>query len=216
MSATSTVVTKEHFAYLAERTAREDDFLRELKEATVAVGMPAIWISPEQGSLMQVLLKANGAQEVVEVGTLGGYSAVWMARALPEGGRVRTIEIDPQRAEFVRERIGKSDVAGKVEVLCGDAKEILPTLEADGADAMFLDADKGGYPFYVEQGLRIVRKGGLILADNAFAFGQLFDENPSDREVPAVREFNDWMAKRTDLHGIILPIGDGLWVSVKE
>ncbi len=89
------------------------------------------------------------------------------------------------------------------------------TFENDSADAAFLDADKSSYPLYLRECLRIVRRGGLIMADNAFAFGQLFDEHPTDREVPAMREFNDYIAAEPRLHSIIVPIGDGLWVGVK-
>lgn len=219
MSSTSTAVTPEHFAYVAQRTRGEDRFLRELREAAVAAGIPPIWISPEQASLMQILIKAAGARAVVEIGTLAGYSAIALARALPprrEGGHLRTIEISPEHAGFAREWIARSDVADRVEVVLGAGAEVLPTLEDDSADVAFLDADKSGYAVYLEECRRIVRKGGLILVDNAFAFGQLFERAPRDREVGAVREFNDLMAKTTGLHGIIVPIGDGLWVAVVE
>lgn len=219
MSSTSTPVTPEHFAYLAERTRSEDAFLVDLKQAAVAAEIPPIWISPEQASFMQILLKAAGARRVVEVGTLAGYSAIALARALPpasEGGLLRTIELAPKHAEFAREWIGRADVADRVEVLAGDAAKILPTLEDDSADAAFLDADKSGYGDYLQECRRIVRRGGLILVDNAFAFGQLFDSEPSDREVGAVRAFNDLMARTAGIHGVIVPIGDGLWVSVVE
>ena len=219
MSSTSTPVTPEHFAYLAERTRSEDDFLRQLKEAATAAGIPPIWISPEQASFMQILLKAADARSVVEVGTLAGYSAIALARALPHasaGGRLQTIELEPKHADFAREWIARSDVADRVELLVGDAGRLLPSLEDDSADAAFLDADKSGYGHYLQECRRIVRRGGLILVDNAFAFGQLFEVEPSDREVGAVRAFNDIMARTAGLHGVIVPIGDGLWVSVVE
>ena len=219
MSSTSTPVTPEHFAYLAARTRGEDDFLADLKAAAEAAGIPAIWISPEQASLMQILLKAGGARRVVEVGTLAGYSAIAMARALPsaeEGGCLDTIEIDAQRVDFAREQIARSDVADRVHVHQGPGAEVLAGLEDGSYDAAFLDADKSGYPVYLEHCLRLVRPGGQILVDNAFAFGQLFDATPTDGEVEAVRAFNDRMAATAGLHGVILPIGDGLWVSVVE
>lgn len=216
MSATSTLVSGDHFAYVAARTRGEDDFLGELKRAAESAGIPPIWISPEQASFMQILLKATCARNVVEVGTLAGYSAISMARALPADGMVRTIEISKQYAEFATKWISRSDVAGRVEVLSGSGDEMLRTLPDDWADAAFLDADKSGYPAYLAECKRIVRRGGLILVDNAFAFGQLFDESPTDPEVEAVRKFNDLMAKAEGLHGVIVPIGDGLWVAVVE
>jgi len=215
MSAESEVVTKAHFDYIAARTTREDALLADLKRAATAEGIPPIWISPEQASLMQILLRLVGAKDVVEVGTLAGYSAIWMARALPAGGRVRTIELLDKHADFAESWVGRSDVAGKVEVHRGRGMDVLPKFAADSADAAFLDADKSSYPLYLTEALRIVRKGGLVMVDNAFAFGQLFDERPTDREAPAVKAFNETMAKDRRLQSIIVPIGDGLWVGVK-
>jgi len=215
MSEHPTLVTAEHFRYIAERTSAEDDFLRDLKRAARAAGIPAIWIAPEQASFMQILLRLCEAVRVVEVGTLAGYSAICMARALPPTGRVHTIEIAPQHAAFATSWIAKSDVAGRVEVHCGAGQDVLPSFADDLFDAAFLDADKSGYPLYLRECLRIVRRGGLIMVDNAFAFGQLLDDAPSDPDVPAVRAFNDLMARETRLRSIIVPLGDGLWVAVK-
>ena len=216
MSETSSLVTAGHFRYIAERTVQEGDFLRELKQEARAAGIPAIWISPEQASFMQILLKLSKAREVVEVGTLAGYSAIAMARALPDGGRVRTIEINPRHADFAEKRVARSDVAGRVVICRGAGKDVLATFAKDSADAAFLDADKSSYPLYLDECLRIVRRGGLIMVDNAFAFGQLLAEHPTDREVGAVRAFNDYMAGVKSLQGIIVPIGDGVWVAVKQ
>jgi caffeoyl-CoA O-methyltransferase len=216
MSDTSSVVTAEHFRYVAERTSREDPFLADLKRAAAAEGIPSIWVAPEQASLMQILLKLARAKEVVEVGTLAGYSAIAMARALPSDGRVRTIEINPKHAAFARAWVARSDVAPRVVVHLGGGMDVLPGFTRDSADAAFLDADKASYPLYLEECLRIVRSGGLIMADNAFAFGQLLDRNPTDPEVPAVKAFNEVMARDRRLHGVIVPIGDGLWVGVKK
>jgi predicted O-methyltransferase YrrM len=215
MSDTTTLVTAEHVRYLAERTAPEDSFLGDLRRAAAAEGIPPIHIAPEQASLVQILLRMARARDVIEVGTLAGYSAIAMARALPEGGRVRTIEFLPKHAEFARRWIAKSDVAARVEVLEGAGADVLPKFATDSADAAFIDADKSSYPGYLEQCLRIVRRGGFIMVDNAFAFGQLFDERPTDKEVGAVRAFNDVMAKERRLASVIIPLGDGMWVGVK-
>ena len=215
MSATATVVTQRHFDYIAARTTREDDFLKSLKRAAVDAGIPAIWISPEQASFMQIMLRLCGARQVVEVGTLAGYSAIAMARALPPDGRVRTIEISGTYADFAEAWVQRSDVSDRVEIHRGSGRDILPAFDAGSADAAFLDADKGGYGFYLEECLRIVRRGGMIMVDNAFAFGQLFDEHPTDPETPAVLEFNEQMASEHRLESIIVPFGDGCWVGVK-
>jgi predicted O-methyltransferase YrrM len=216
MSAESGAVTRAHFEYVAARTRGEDDFLRDLKTAAAAAGIPPIWISPEQASLMQILLKVAGARRVVEVGTLAGYSAIAMARALPADGRVDTIELLEAHAAFAQDWADRSDVAGRVVVHQGAGNDVLPTLATDAYDAAFLDADKAGYAGYLVECRRLVRPGGLILCDNAFAFGQLLHESPTDREVAAVRAFNDHLAAQTDLHGVIVPIGDGLWVVVNS
>jgi len=219
MSSSSTEATQVHFDYLAARTRAEPQLLAELRAAALEAGLPPIWIAPEQASLMQVLLKLHGAREVVEVGTLGGYSAIAMASALPEGGRVRTIEIDPGRADFAREWVARAGLSAKVEVLTGAGAEVLPEVETEGVDAVFLDADKAGYEGYLTEALRFLRPGALVMADNAFGFGQLLggaDPGQEDPEVEAVRRFNDVLAAEPAVHGIIVPMGDGLWVGVRE
>lgn len=215
MSESSTLVTQAHFAYVAARTRRDDALLRDLKAAAHEAGLPPISIAPEQASFLQILLRLARAKEVVEVGTLGGYSAIAMARALPPGGRVRTIEAEPRHADFARAWIARSEVADRIEVFLGKGMDVLPTFAAGSADAAFLDADKASYPAYLKESLRILRPGGLVMVDNAFAFGQLLDERPKDREVAAVRAFNEVMAKEAALQSVIVPIGDGVWVGVK-
>lgn len=215
MSEQATRITARHVEYLSARTTPEDAFLTALKRAALDARIPAIWISPAQAAFMQILLKLCHAKDVVEVGTLAGYSAIVMARALRAGGRVRTLEIEPTFADFAEAWIGRSDVADRIEVLRGDARGVLPSFAADSADAAFLDADKAGYAEYLEQCLRIVRRGGLIMVDNAFAFGQLFDDPPTDPEAPAVKAFNEIMAAEKRLQSIIAPFGDGCWVGVK-
>ncbi|HEX9793186.1 MAG TPA: O-methyltransferase [Planctomycetota bacterium] len=216
MSSGATPVTAAHQEYLAARTRPEDAFLTALKAEAAADGIPSIWISPEQASLMQILLRSAGARTVVEVGTLAGYSAISMARALPAGGRTETIELNPAYADFAERKIAESDVAGRVHVLRGAGAEVLPRLQAGAYDAAFIDADKANYGVYLEHCLRLVRPGGLLMVDNAFAFGQLLDAEPSDPGVAHVRAFNDRMAAVPGLQGIIVPIGDGLWVAVRE
>jgi predicted O-methyltransferase YrrM len=216
MSETSSLVTEAHFRYVAERTVREDAFLADLKRTAVAEGIPSIWIAPEQASFMQILLRLARAREVVEVGTLAGYSAIAMARALPPDGHVRTIELERKHADFAERWVAKSDVAGRVVVHRGAGMDVLPGFATDSADAAFLDADKASYPKYLAECLRIVRRGGLIMVDNAFAFGQLLADTPSDREVGAMRAFNDHMARVEALQSVIVPLGDGLWVGVRR
>lgn len=216
MSTDPTLVTLRHFRYLAERTAQEDELLRALREEARAAGIPPISIGAAQGSFLQILLRLRDARDVVEVGTLAGYSAIWLARALPPGGTLRTIELDPRHADFAERWIARSDVADRVTVLRGRGADVLRTFAAGSADATFLDADKGSYGVYLEESLRILRPRGLVMVDNAFAFGQLFDERPTDREAPAVQAFNERMAAETRLQSVIVPLGDGVWVGVRR
>ena len=215
MSQESDVLTAAHLRYIADHTRKEGPFLAELKKSADAADLPAIAIAPEQASFMQILLRGAGVRRVVEVGTLGGYSAISMARALPEDGNVDTIEINPEHAAFARARIAESDVAGRIEVHLGSGLDVLPTFADGSADAAFLDADKVNYAHYLEQCMRIVRPGGLILVDNAMAFGHLLDPEISGPSVDAIRAFNETMAVHEGLHGVIVPLGDGLWVAVK-
>jgi len=209
-------VPRAFFEYLAARTATDDALLRDLKLAARDAGIPTIWVPPEQGSFLQVLLTAARAREVVEVGTLAGYSAIWMARALGDGGRVRTIELSAKHAAFARAWIAKSDVARRIEVLEGRGDDVLRTIADASVDAVFIDADKGGYAGYVEHAARILRPSGVLLVDNAFAFGQVLDAQPADREAPAIQAFNEKLARDTRFRALIVPIGDGLWVGTKR
>jgi len=213
MSGTSTVVSRELFDYVADRTHAEDPFLKELKDAAREAEIPAIWISPEQGAFMEVLLKAARPQLVVEVGTLAGYSAICMARALEGDARLISMEVSLKHAEFAREWISRSDVAERVEVRHGRGTELLPAVPDGAVDAVFLDADKESYILYLEEARRILRPGGLLLVDNAFAFGRLLDDECDDTSVLAIRAFNDTLAQDEDFDGVMVPLGDGLWVA---
>lgn len=215
MSAQPTPVSVDHFRYIDEHTAPEDPDLEQLKKEAVKAGLPPIWISTGQARLIQILLRGIGASEVVEVGTLAGYSALVMARALPEGGLVKTIELNPAHADFATEWVERCNAASRVKIFRGAGVEVLTTFADRSADAVFLDADKGNYSNYVDASARILRPGGLLLVDNAFAFGQLFDESPTDPEVGAIRAFNDKMACDERFSSTIVPVGDGCWVAVR-
>jgi predicted O-methyltransferase YrrM len=216
MSSTSDPVTSDHFAYLAQRTAGDDAFLRELKRAALAAGLPEIWIAPEQASFLQIALAAAGAKRVVEVGTLAGSTAIALARALPPGGRVDTCEIEPRHAAFARDWIARSDVRERITVHLGDAQETLARFADGSLDAILIDADKEGYAGYLRHALRLLRRGGLFFADNAFAFGQLLAASPTDKDVATIRAFNDLVARTGELQAVIVPLGDGCWFGVRR
>ncbi len=197
MSPNPTPLDERFSEYIADRTAADDAFLIDLKKAALEAGIPQIWINAAQASLMQILLKLNQTNHAVEVGTLAGYSAICMARALPASGQLTTIELEDQFADFAKTWIAKSDVSDKIRVLRGAASDILKDMKDQSADACFIDADKEGYANYLNEMKRILKPGSLVMVDNAFAFGELFDPNPTDPGTPAIRNFNDYMAGKT-------------------
>jgi predicted O-methyltransferase YrrM len=200
--------------YICQLFAQEDSVLAELREEADRTGLPPISISADEGRLLQVLLTAIGARRVLEVGTLGGYSAIWIARALPVGGSLISIEVDPAHADFARRHLVRAGVADRAEVRVGRALDLLPALDGDRFDAIFIDADKEPLPKYFEWGLRLVRRGGLIIADNALWGGRVYDAGADDPQTAAVREFNRRVATDPRVRGIIVPTHDGVAVAV--
>jgi caffeoyl-CoA O-methyltransferase len=204
--------------YVEGLFAREDPLLAELRAEIPRRGFPEIAISAEVGRLLQVLLVAVGARRVLELGTLGGYSAIWMARVLPAGGRLLTVELDADRAELAREYVARAGLEDRVEVMVGDAVPITAGLVAAGEafDAVFIDADKEGYGTYLDRALELVRPGGLILADNAFRSDRVLDPEPDDHGVRVLQDFNRRLAGHPDLVATIVPVRDGLAVAVVD
>ena len=200
--------------YVARLFAPEDDILVSLREEADRTGLPPISISPDTGRLIQVLLTAIGAKRVLEVGTLGGYSAIWIARALPAEGRLLSIDIDAGHADFARRYIRRAGVEAQVEVRVGRALDVLASLDGERFDAIFLDADKEPLPTYFEWALRLVRPGGLIIADNALWGGRVIDASATDDATAGVRELNRRMATDPRVAGILVPTHDGVAVGV--
>src|SRR5690348_12549146 len=200
--------------YIAGLFAPEDELLASLREEADRTGLPPIAISADEGRLLQVLLTTVGARRVLEVGTLGGYSAICMARALPNNGRVLSIEIEEKHAEFARRYIARAELTDRIEVRVGRALDVLPALDGQRFDAMFLDADKEPLPTYFDWALRLVRPGGLIIGDNALWGGRVYEGDESDDRTKGVREFNRRMATDPRVLGIIVPTHDGVAVAV--
>lgn len=177
--------------------------LRRSREA----GLPEIHVSPNQGKLLRMLAEIAGARRVLEIGTLGGYSTIHLARALPEDGSLVSLELDEHHAEVARKNITEAGLEGKVEVFCGDARKLLAGMVGSGAgpfDLTFIDADKGSYPEYLEWALRLSRSGSLILADNTIRRGSVLD--PEDESARTTRKFNEMLAKDPRLSVLILPL----------
>ncbi|HEY4055051.1 MAG TPA: O-methyltransferase [Kofleriaceae bacterium] len=177
---------------------------------TVPDGIPAIQVGPSDGALIGILLRLANAKKVVQVGTLVGYSALHIARALPADGKLYSVEYSPRHAEVARANIAAAGFADKVEVVVGPGVEMLPTLVKHGPfDAVFIDADKDNYASYGRWALANVRPGGLILGDNAYLFGNLMEDTARGR---AMREFHEMVAARCD--SVCAPTPDGLVVGI--
>jgi caffeoyl-CoA O-methyltransferase len=200
--------------YVAELFAVEDPVLQRVRAHHVEAGLPAIHISPDEGRLLYVLLRAIEATTVLEIGALGGYSGIWLARALPSHGRLTTIEKDPRHAGLARAAYAEAGLANRVRLVEGAALDVLPTL-APGFDAVFVDADKEPLAQYFEWSVRLLRRGGLLLCDNAFFHGSVVD--PADRSpaTEGVRAFNRLAASDVRVASAVTPIRDGLVIAVK-
>jgi predicted O-methyltransferase YrrM len=200
--------------YISGLFAPEDELLVSLREEADRTGLPPIAVSADEGRLLQVLLTAISARRVLEVGTLGGYSAIWMARALPENGKLLSIEIEPKHAEFARRYLERAGLGKRVEVRVGRALDVLPSLDGERFDAAFIDADKEPMPTYFEWAVRLVRPGGLVIADNTLWGGKVYDDSERDEKTVAVREFNRRMASDPRVLSILVPTHDGVAIGV--
>ena len=178
----------------------------------VPEGIPAIQVGPSEGKLLYLLLKLASAKKVVEVGTLVGYSAIHMARALPADGHLYSIEYDPKHADVARKNIERAGLADRITVHVGAGVDVLPSLEKHGPfDAVFIDADKVNYDKYGVWATKHLRKGGLVLGDNSFLFGELLDDSDRGR---AMRAFHEHVAQTCE--SVNMPTPDGLVVGIKR
>jgi predicted O-methyltransferase YrrM len=183
--------------YFTDLLVPTDAALDAALQATADAGMPAINVAPNQGQLLHILALAVGARAILEIGTLGGYSTIWLARALPAGGRLITLEADPKHAEVARANIARANLADTAEVRAGRALDTLPQLAAEGRgpfDLVFIDADKSNTAAYFEWALKLARPGSLIIVDNVVRNGAVVDAASDDASVQGIRRFNDALA----------------------
>ncbi len=184
-------------AYVANLLIPDDAALRAALEASIAAGLPAISVSPLQGKLLQLLARMQGARNVLEIGTLGGYSTIWLARALPPGGRLITLEVDARHAEIARANIALAGLEGVAEVRVGPGLELLPRLAAEQRgpfDFVFIDADKPSTAAYFDWAVRLSRPGAAIVVDNVVRDGALVDPGSTDPDVMGMRHFTERLA----------------------
>ena len=187
--------------YLTDLFLPEDTVQEETLRASDAAGLPPIAVSPAQGKLLSLVAAACKAKNILEIGTLAGYSTIWLARALPADGRLITLEFDDKHAEVACKNIARAGFDKKVEVRVGRAIDTLPRLESEGFahkfDLVFIDADKPGYTDYLHWSLRLTHPGSLIIADNVVRKGGVIDADSKDEFVQGIRRFNEALAKET-------------------
>ena len=200
--------------YIEELFAVEDSVLARVRARHAEADLPPIHISPDEGKLLHVLLRAAGARTVLEIGSLAGYSGIWLARALPPEGRLTTIEKDSRHAALARQAYVEAGVAEQVQLIEGEAREVLRTL-APGFDAVFVDADKEPMAEYFRESVRLLRVGGLLLSDNAFFHGAVVDQSDRSAQAEGVRAFNRMAATDARVVSAVIPIRDGVVVGVK-
>jgi len=183
--------------YITDLLAPHDAALEAALAASATAGLPAIQVAPNQGKLLMILAQMVAARAILEIGTLGGYSTIWMARALPAGGRLVTLESDPAHAEVARANIARAGLADRVELRLGAALETLPKLAAEKRgpfDLFFIDADKVNIPAYFDWSLDLARPGSVIVVDNVVREGAVADAASTDVSVLGVRRLNQKLA----------------------
>ncbi len=177
-------------AYIEEGLVPGDEALEAALAASEAAGLPAINVAPNQGKLLMLLARAIGARRILEIGTLGGYSTIWLARGLGADGRLVTLEANPDYAEIARANIARAGLADRVAVRVGRAQDILPGLAVEAPfDLVFIDADKPGTPGYFQWAVKLARRGSLIVVDNVVREGAVLDADSDDVSVQAMRRF---------------------------
>ncbi|WP_437615187.1 O-methyltransferase [Sorangium sp. So ce834] len=183
--------------YITDLLVPPDAALDAALEASAAAGLPPINVAPNQGKLLHLLARIHGARAILEIGTLGGYSTIWLARALPAGGRLITLESEPKHAEVARANLDRAGLADRVELRLGRALDTLPKLAAEGRgpfDLIFIDADKPSNPDYFAWALKLSRRGSVIVVDNVVRSGAVVDPESADPNVQGARRLYELLA----------------------
>lgn len=205
--------------YIRKLYAEQDTLLSDIERELETRGL-AIQLGAEEGRILQLLIALHNTKTVVEIGTLAGYSAIWMARALPKDGHLYTINKDPEHVKMAESFFARCECADRITQLAGDAHKVLPELSAKAPfDMVFIDADKISYPDYLDWAEQNIKKGGLIVADNTLLGGSIVSNEPPEN-IPVtrwrnMREFNNRLADRSKYNATILPTKEGLSVAVK-
>ncbi|MFD3448899.1 O-methyltransferase [Microbacteriaceae bacterium 4G12] len=184
--------------YFNAKLQAPDSVMDSILKTNSEANLPAIDVAPNQGKLLYLLAKLKGAKNILEIGTLGGYSSVWLGRALPEDGRLVTLEFDSRHAKVAEENIEKAGLKNKIEVFVGPALETLPTLKEKGFasfDFIFIDADKQNNPHYLKWALEFSRSGTVIICDNVVRNGHVIDAESEDLNIQGIRQFIDLLSE---------------------
>ncbi|MBD0378249.1 MAG: O-methyltransferase [Flavisolibacter sp.] len=193
--------------YISNLLGIEDEALKATEKSIGEAGIPQISVSPVQGKFLEILARLCKATKILELGTLAGYSTICLARALPNNGRLITLEVDPKHAAVAQNNINRAQLQDLVEIRIGKALDLLLQLEQEGMapfDMIFIDADKPPYAEYFQWALRLSRPGTLILADNVIREGKVLDENSEDEMVRGVQRFNKMLSETTSVTSTII------------
>ncbi len=205
--------------YIRNLYAGQDDLLASISDELEKRNI-AIQIGAEEGRLLQLLIALHGAKNIVEIGTLAGYSTIWMARALPQDGHIYTINKDPEHVKLAESFFARCECRAHITQLAGDAHDVLPTLENKAPfDMVFIDADKISYPDYLDWAEKNIRKFGLIVADNTLLGGLAIEKTPPEGYAPTtwqnMRLFNERLADKSKYNATMIPTREGLTVAIK-
>ena len=208
-------------AYIERLFVPPDEALERTLAAARTAGLPLINVSPNEGKLLYLIARLARAARILEIGTLGGYSTTWLARALPPDGRLVSLELSERHAAVARQNLAHVGVADRVEIRTGPAGASLRAMADEGTepfDLVFIDADKEGYPEYLDLSMRLARPGTVILADNVIRNARVLEDSPQDSQVRAIKAFNEALAAHPRLESLIVPIMretlDGLSISI--
>jgi caffeoyl-CoA O-methyltransferase len=201
-------------AYIGGLHAHETDTMRWIREELERRDLPLIHVSVVEGRLLALLAAMAGARRLLEIGTLGGYSGLWLLSLLASDARLVTLEREPAHAELAREALARAGEEGRAEVRLGEARETLEDLAGRASfDLVFIDADKESYPFYLEETAGLLGPGGLLVADNTLWKGRVADPTDQDASTVAIRTFNERLARDERFDAVIVPVRDGLTVA---
>ena len=193
--------------YITQLFVQSDPIMQETLAASEAAGLPSISVAPNEGKLLMLLAQLCGARNILEMGTLGGYSTIWLARGMVSGGSLITLEANPKHAEVARLNIARAGFTDRAEVRVGAARDTLSQLASEGRspfDLIFIDADKESYPEYLAWALKLARPGALIIADNVIRDGKILDPEDADPRVQGARRFNQLLAEEPRVKATVI------------